>query len=471
MKALNLVFFGLLFCFCFSFPLAAQVGINSDGAQPNPSAMLDLKSTTKGFLTPRMTQTERDGIANPATSLLIYQTDQITGFYYNKGTPAIPSWIRIGSDDNNPIIKETRIPIDDVALLTDYNGSTATLYAITEPGSYYLTGNILLSESGVPNDDRKGIIIDASNVTLDLNGYALLGDRDEPTSFPFPIVGDGSSDAIAILGDENNITIKNGFIANWRGDGVIGTSSFNCLFENLHVSNVFNFGLSVGNYNIIKGCSAFYCGENAISASISAFFLHCRSSNNDADGISGGEGSQYVNCTAFDNQENGIDAGVGSLILGCTLTDNTLDGISASGSSSIMECSAYDNLGNGINVAEDCTVQSCITAFNEGDGININAGQGKIINNVSHENDISGIHCASGSNGSLIQDNRVTDNDVTGILVNASGCFIFKNVAAGNNTDYNMGSGSRYGPIVNVVNSGDISGTANADHPLANFTY
>jgi hypothetical protein len=51
-----------------------QVGINTDGSSPNPSAMLDVKSTDKGFLLPRMTTTQRDNISNPEPGLLIFNT-------------------------------------------------------------------------------------------------------------------------------------------------------------------------------------------------------------------------------------------------------------------------------------------------------------------------------------------------------------------------------------------------------------
>lgn len=60
----------------------------------NPSITLD----TKGILAPRMTAAQRSpGIANPATGLLVYQTDGETGFYFNSGTPSIPNWVKINS--------------------------------------------------------------------------------------------------------------------------------------------------------------------------------------------------------------------------------------------------------------------------------------------------------------------------------------------------------------------------------------
>ena len=66
--------------------LYAQVGINTDGSQPDNSAMLDIKSTDKGILIPRMTQSQRDAINAPATGLVIFQTDNTPGFYFYDGS-------------------------------------------------------------------------------------------------------------------------------------------------------------------------------------------------------------------------------------------------------------------------------------------------------------------------------------------------------------------------------------------------
>jgi len=67
---------------------AGSVGVGT--ATPDATALLDVSSTTKGFLAPRMTAVQRDAIATspatPATGLLIYQTDGTAGFYYYNGT-------------------------------------------------------------------------------------------------------------------------------------------------------------------------------------------------------------------------------------------------------------------------------------------------------------------------------------------------------------------------------------------------
>jgi hypothetical protein len=49
--------------------------INTSGADPDNSAILDVSSTTKGMLIPRMTEAQKADIALPKNGLLIYQTD------------------------------------------------------------------------------------------------------------------------------------------------------------------------------------------------------------------------------------------------------------------------------------------------------------------------------------------------------------------------------------------------------------
>ncbi len=63
-----------------------QVAISTNGSSPNASAMLDVVSTEKGLLIPRMIMTERDVIDLPADGLLIYQTDNTPGFYFYDGS-------------------------------------------------------------------------------------------------------------------------------------------------------------------------------------------------------------------------------------------------------------------------------------------------------------------------------------------------------------------------------------------------
>jgi type VI secretion system Hcp family effector len=81
---------------------AQNITITDDGSySADGSAMLDVKSDNKGLLVPRMTNAQRNAIANPATGLLIFQTDGREGFYFNDGPPEDPKWVAITSTVSN----------------------------------------------------------------------------------------------------------------------------------------------------------------------------------------------------------------------------------------------------------------------------------------------------------------------------------------------------------------------------------
>jgi hypothetical protein len=68
------------------FTLAANaqsVAINTTGSAANNSAMLDISSTNKGFLSPRMTTAQRTAIVSPADGLLVFDTDTKTFWYFS----------------------------------------------------------------------------------------------------------------------------------------------------------------------------------------------------------------------------------------------------------------------------------------------------------------------------------------------------------------------------------------------------
>src|SRR5690606_14799721 len=69
-----------------------SVGINNDGSQPHNSAMLDVKSTTKGFLAPRVTAAQRQAILTPAAGLLVYEATS-DAFWVLNGT----AWVQLGA--------------------------------------------------------------------------------------------------------------------------------------------------------------------------------------------------------------------------------------------------------------------------------------------------------------------------------------------------------------------------------------
>lgn len=77
----------ILFILLLPFTCVAQLGvaISSDGSLPSPAALLDVKSTNKGFLLPRMTQAQRMSITNPENGLMVFDKDLQRLFQYRNG--------------------------------------------------------------------------------------------------------------------------------------------------------------------------------------------------------------------------------------------------------------------------------------------------------------------------------------------------------------------------------------------------
>jgi prepilin-type processing-associated H-X9-DG protein len=91
----NFVLFSIMFILIIPF-IHAQVAVNNNNGPPDPSAMLDVKSTTMGVLIPRMTIAQRDAITEPAKALMVFCTDN-NQYYTNKGTPVSPNWAMLST--------------------------------------------------------------------------------------------------------------------------------------------------------------------------------------------------------------------------------------------------------------------------------------------------------------------------------------------------------------------------------------
>ena len=138
----------------------AQVGIGTNA--PDGSAQLEVLSTSKGLLIPRMSLLQRSDINNPANGLLIYQTNSTPGFYYyNNGQwqkLANSADIAAGGNGNNggngangsTILNGNNIPAAGVGNNGDFylNTSNNTLYGPKAAGSWPLSGILLVGPKG-----------------------------------------------------------------------------------------------------------------------------------------------------------------------------------------------------------------------------------------------------------------------------------------------------------------------------------
>jgi hypothetical protein len=301
-------------------------------------------------------------------------------------------------------------------------GDADSLLKITAPGSYYLTGNI----TGAVGKHGIEIGSGASGVTIDLNGFDLAG---------VP----GSLDGVAApINNIRGVTIVNGTIRNWGGDGIdlASFATFNIRVEGVTTSGNGGFGIYV-----------------YLNASV----INCCASFNSSYGIYANDGCAVSDCTVSHNGSYGIYAG-----LGCTVSN----------------CTSQYNTGSGIRTVDGCVVVDCVARGNTEHGIV--AFEGNIIrNNACQSNGVTAVGAGILVDGA---DNRIEDNNCTladrGINVTSAGNVIIRNACAGNTTDWVIVANNIYGPIIDrrapasaAVSGFSAASTLGSTEPSANFSY
>jgi len=212
------------FAYLLSLNLFAQsVGINADGSVADASAMLDIKSTTKGLLIPRMTLAQRNAISSPATSLMIYQVDGTAGFYFYNGSV----WIPVG-------------------------GSNASLWS--------LNGNAGIDPNSnfIGTSDNQPLVFKVNN--------QLSGRIDGINNNTFF----GARTAVNNTGNQNTAIGSDALFNNTTGSGNIAIGAFS-LYHNTNGSDNTSNGVNALFFNTDGNSNTAY-GNSALSANTTGSF-------------------------------------------------------------------------------------------------------------------------------------------------------------------------------------------------------
>jgi hypothetical protein len=106
-----------------TYNTSGNVGIGT--SSPSTSSLLDVSSTSKGILIPRMTASQKNAISSPTTGLLIFQTDAPTDFYYYNGSSWLsltePNWTSAGTIQSVGWSATTTAPTIGAANVNDYS--------------------------------------------------------------------------------------------------------------------------------------------------------------------------------------------------------------------------------------------------------------------------------------------------------------------------------------------------------------
>jgi parallel beta-helix repeat protein len=326
--------------------------------------------------------------------------------------------------------------LDQIEARTPIPGGTAP-FTISQPGSYYLTGNLSIS-----GGNNNGITVSASSVTIDLNGFALAGS------------GATSGTGILIGGGIANVTIRNGTIRNWGAHGINGAGNSKVRAENLRVFGNSGNGILVDVNGEVLNCVA----ESNVGAGIKGLD-NClvkdsqaiSTTGTNAPGISFGAGAVVTGCVASGNSGNGITVGNVCKIENCTVLSNTGDGVHGGVVVEVSGCVAASNA-NGINLGDHALVSDCHTNGNTAGGVLV--ADFSIVRGCTA--DFNGSGGAPGINvigsGNRIEANNVTRNS-EGIRVSGSGNLVIRNSARGNTINYINASGNDVGPIGSAATS------------------
>jgi hypothetical protein len=162
----------------FIYPAFSQgVSINNNNAAPDPSAMLDVQSTEKGMLVPRMTQAQRNAISNPAEGLLVYDTDFSTFWYYDgrkwvnlaEVTPSLPKTTTTFDNISHP---ELSVTLHNVKM--NQNGDVTIIYFASNRLYASLYRNNQWMHAGINFPLAESLATSAFDFDMDENGDVVV---------------------------------------------------------------------------------------------------------------------------------------------------------------------------------------------------------------------------------------------------------------------------------------------------------
>lgn len=309
------------------FPTTVGIGSNL----PHHSSILDVQSTQKGILIPRMTQAQRLLIGDPAEGLMVFQTDEPAGFWFFRGA----QWNRINTSsilsdlDNDTRIQVEATPDEDM-IRFDLGGTQR----------WVMTGNRI-----EPSNTGESIFIgkDAGKEDdLSLNSNVFIGDyAGQDNTSGFWNVGIGT--AALIFNTDGSKSVAIGFNAlSLNGPGTsnntaIGFSAmtyttsgnFNtaCGTEALNRNTTGSSNVAVGSHALTKNTTGelnVAVGASALEKCIAGDFNTVTGQAAMRNSTSGHLNSAFGN-RALENSNGARNTAIGgsSLLTNISGSDNT----------------------------------------------------------------------------------------------------------------------------------------------------
>jgi parallel beta-helix repeat protein len=330
---------------------------------------------------------------------------------------------------------EPRTPINAV----NTPGDLVSTYRITQPGSYYLTGDVTGSAG------RYGIVVSASDVTIDLNGFAVRG------------VAGAFSGIITDTSARSNVTVRRGTIRDWPNNGIAfaGSAASGAVIDDVRLISIVGQNMLLPANSRVTNCTIENAGSYGIYAPFGRTLVEsCTVRNAVSYGILVFDNSVVRACSVENVNGSGI---IGTV--GCVIANSSAAGCSTG---------IYIELGS---TAEGCVARNCSTEgffVNLGSTVRGCTSSGNGATSVASGIRVAGADCR-------IEGNNVTGSDF-GIRSTGGGNIFVRNTASGNTTNYDIVAGN-FGLFVNAAPiaaafSGSAGGVAlGGTDPNGNYSY
>jgi Chaperone of endosialidase/Head domain of trimeric autotransporter adhesin len=224
----------LIVLLLFSVKNYAQNNVGIGTTNPAASAALDITATDKGVLIPRLTKSQRDAIATPATGLMIYQTDNTAGFYHYNGA----DWTHLSSQ---------------LEKITE-NGKTGYRILGRPPANY---GNIGEKALDLSYSETAGTVLGATGNASIAMGFETIASGDYSTAMGISTIASGNG-SMAM----GNATTASGSFSTTMG--VVTKASANyatAMGYNTVASGV--YAIAFGASTVASGNASFATGDNS----------------------------------------------------------------------------------------------------------------------------------------------------------------------------------------------------------------
>ncbi|MEL6330199.1 MAG: right-handed parallel beta-helix repeat-containing protein [Planctomycetota bacterium] len=274
-------------------------------------------------------------------------------------------------------------------------GDSDSIFKITSPGSYYLTGNIRFGGAAV---DFNAIEIVATDVIIDLNGFTI--DGIEAGGYGVRVIAQGA-----------RVTVKNGNITSFRFGGVYATGRMSVV-RDVNVNNIVDnqsAGIRVGRGGLVENCTVENVQNSGIRTSFDGLVRNCRV-------FSVSQNGYYLG--GFSRVENSVSAGAG------------LAGFRLEEGAQAVDCLARSSDRSGFYGLNSAMVTRGVSINNDLAGYEM-LNNGTVRDSVARGNTDGFVV----GDGSILVGNAARDNASIGLLIQGSG----------GNIDRNTASGSQYG--------------------------